>query len=93
MNEKVIQYVIDEELVNKISEIHAILHQSGLGKASLSDKYLKADEMRNEFGISPRTEWNWLKRKLLHPIKIAGKRYYRKSELEDMLSGNQEENL
>ena len=91
MSDKIVQYVLDEELIEKIREIHAILSQKDNRKASLSEEYLKPVEMRDTLGISPRSEWNWIRDKKLHPIRIGNKRLYKRAEIEKLFSENQDD--
>jgi hypothetical protein len=91
MYEKIIQYVVDEDLAKKIREIHLIISEGGHGKVSLSEEYLKPAEMREILGISERTEWNWIEKKILLPVRIKNKRYYRRSDIEKLLSVDQDD--
>ena len=92
MKEKIVQYVLDEDLANKIVEIHSILSEMEHGKSSLSEEYLKPAEMREVLGISARTEWNWIKEgNKLHVKRIGNKRFYKRTDIEKLLSSEQDD--
>ena len=48
-----------------------------------TDPLIRASKARQEWGgISSVTEWRWIKRGIITPIKINGRNYYRRSTVE-----------
>ena len=82
----------------KITNIDAntILHQFELlfdniteinKKVSVKDnKYLTVKETAEFFSVSDVTIWQWTKKGLLKSYKIANRKYYKQSEIENALT-------
>lgn len=52
------------------------------------DQYLSPNETVSILRISKPTLWRWEKHGFLVPVKIAGKKYYRKSEVDALLQSH-----
>ena len=81
MLEKELRRIVYEECMKAFKEFSA--NQQEPKKAN-GRKYLKAKEVLDEFGISPRTLVNWQHRGLKYN-KVGGKNYYLVSEIEKFI--------
>lgn len=52
------------------------------------DHYLSPNETVSILSISKPTLWRWEKQGFLMPIKVAGKKYYRKSDVDALLQSH-----
>ena len=68
-----------EWIKEKDSQIQAVKEE---------DQYLSPNETVSILRISKPTLWRWEKHGFLVPIKIAGKKYYRKSEVDALLQSH-----
>ncbi len=50
------------------------------------EKYLTREQTAEYFNVSVVTIWNWSKKGLLTPYKIANKVYFKQSEIENALT-------
>ena len=68
-----------EWIKEKDSQIQAVKEE---------DQYLSPNETVSILSITKPTLWRWEKHGFLVPIKIAGKKYYRKSEVDALLQSH-----
>lgn len=53
------------------------------------ETYLTPDEVASELGVSKNTLWRWEKRGYLIPIKVGRKPFYKRSDVDSLLSNQQ----
>ncbi len=57
-------------------------------QATKEDKYLSPNDTVAILRVSKPTLWRWEKRAFLVPVKIGGKKYYRKSDVDTLLKAH-----
>jgi hypothetical protein len=91
MEEIKILYELDKDLDQKLREIHSMLCKIVERKQSpLSETWIPSKKLREELGISARTEQNWIKAGILKKHKIQGKLFYRLEEITEAILKNGE---
>jgi hypothetical protein len=89
MEEIKIKYELDKDVDQKLREMHTMLCKIVEAKNSpLSEVWIPSKKLRQELGISARTEQNWLKAGILVKHKIQGKLFYKVEEITDAILKN-----
>jgi hypothetical protein len=93
MDEIKIKYELDKEVSQKLCEMHSMLCKIVEAKQSpLAEVWIPSKKLRQELGISARTEQNWLKAGILVKHKIQGKLFYKLEEINEAILKNSETN-
>jgi hypothetical protein len=91
MEEIKIKYELDKNVDQKLREMHAMLCKIVAAKQSpLSEVWIPSKKLRQELGISARTEQNWLKAGILVKHKVQGKLFYKLEEITGAILKNSE---
>jgi hypothetical protein len=86
MEEIKIKYELDKVVDQKLCEIHSMLIKIVEAKQSpLADIWIPSKKLRQELGISARTEQNWLKAGIIKNHKIQGKNFYKLDEINEAI--------
>jgi hypothetical protein len=86
MEEIKIKYELDKDVDQKLCEMHSMLSKIVETKKSpLSEIWIPSKKLREELGISARTEQNWLKAEILVKHKIQGKLFYKLDEINEAI--------
>jgi hypothetical protein len=91
MEEIKIKYELDKDVDQKLCEIHSMLSKIVETKQSpLAEIWVPSKKLREELGISSRTEQNWIKAGILKKHKIQGKLFYKLEEINEAILKNSE---
>jgi frataxin-like iron-binding protein CyaY len=93
MEEIKIKYELDKDVDQKLREMHSMLSKIVETRQSpLSEIWIPSKKLRQELGISARTEQNWIKAGILVKHKIQGKLFYKLEEITKAILKNSENN-
>ena len=89
MEEIKIKYELDKDVDQKLCEMHSILSKFAENRQSpLSEIWIPSKKLRQDLGISARTEQNWIKAGILRNHKIQGKNFYKLDEINEAILKN-----
>lgn len=87
INEKKVMLLVSAEDLRKVlSEMVSSLKEQRIEEKREMDERLTPNEAVERYKLSKPTLWRWGKAGLLSSVKLGGKRFYLKSEIEKMLN-------
>jgi hypothetical protein len=82
MSEIIVKYEMDPEHEKLLREIHSMLHDLNKSRRTpLSDMIISSKNLREELGISAKTEYTLRKKGVLKGKKIGSRWYYKVSDI------------
>ncbi len=75
----------EKQFKDIITEAVVIGNEQLLEKIETGEQYLKMNELCSMLQISPQTAISWGHKKILKPIKICNKVFYRQTDIDKMM--------
>ena len=86
MSEIVVKYELDPEHEQLLKEMYNMLRElSKSRRTPLSDIMISSKKLREEWGISAKTEYTYRQKGILKGTKIGSRWYYRVSDIIELL--------